>query len=212
MNRTKKTVFEVVIILILSGSIGLVYNAFSPKPLPLVRQKQEIASVSDSIIKAMMQNDSAKHVAPVLEAKSDSLVDSVPNPIKQAPSDLVRESIASVKKNFSMSKKNPTTLTYEQVKKYRFDPKFFFIDARPPELFNKGRIGNAVNIYPLQDDHDNYMKSLVKLPTDKIIVVYCDGGECELSHDVINDLKSFGFSKVLLYAGGWEEWSHKMKS
>ncbi len=83
------------------------------------------------------------------------------------------------------------------------------IDARSPEMYELGKIGNAINIFPLIEEKDEYFRTLSTLPKEKAIVIYCDGGDCDLSHLLANDLKNFGFTKIFLYVGGWEEWSRK---
>lgn len=45
------------------------------------------------------------------------------------------------------------------------------------------------------------------LPDDTTIVVYCEGGGCDSSEQVYETLKSFDFSRVRLFAGGWELWT-----
>jgi rhodanese-related sulfurtransferase len=49
------------------------------------------------------------------------------------------------------------------------------------------------------------------LPRDKTYIVYCDGGACDLSHHVAKTLIEFGFKRVFVYRGGWDEWKIKNK-
>ncbi len=100
------------------------------------------------------------------------------------------------------------TLTYDQVLKLLDNPDFIFIDARSKENYEAGHIGNASNIFPY-DDEDVYMEKIYSLPRDKKIVVYCDGGNCDLSHHLAEDLVINGYENVFIYTGGWEEWSQK---
>ena len=76
------------------------------------------------------------------------------------------------------------------------------------EDFEKGKIGNAINVYPF-DEESIYFRLLTTLPMDKLLIVYCDGGDCELSHKVCEDLFSFGYKNVFIYSQGWDEWSKK---
>ncbi len=100
------------------------------------------------------------------------------------------------------------TLTYEQVVKLLDNPDFIFIDARDKEKYEAGHIGNATNIFPYEEE-DIYMEKIYSLPRDKKIVVYCDGGNCDLSHHLAEDLVINGYENVFIYSGGWEQWSQK---
>lgn len=98
------------------------------------------------------------------------------------------------------------TLSYQQVMKIVRHPDILLIDARRPEDYEKNKIGNAINIFPDEENPD-YYEQLIMLPREKKLIVYCDGGTCDLSHHVANDLLNMGFEKVFLYYGGWEEWA-----
>jgi 3-mercaptopyruvate sulfurtransferase SseA len=99
-------------------------------------------------------------------------------------------------------------VNFEQMKKIVDHPDFFLIDARLEDMYQDSHIGNAINIYPYWDE-DRYMMALQEVPYDKTIVVYCDGGACDLSHSVAETLQQMGIEKIFLYIGGWEEWSQK---
>lgn len=103
------------------------------------------------------------------------------------------------------------TVTYEQMVKIANNPDdFFIIDARRPELYAEGYIGDAVNIFP--DDREAYISQLLDLPEDKTFICYCDGGTCDLSHQVAQQLIYLGYERVFLYLGGWEEWTRNNPS
>ena len=105
---------------------------------------------------------------------------------------------------------NSTTVSYKQILAIINNPKFLLIDARNPESYAEGHIGNAVNIYPLGDDEYAYMEQIFSLPRDKTIIIYCDGGNCDLSDEVYNTMKEADdFGNVFLYKAGWEEWIAK---
>jgi rhodanese-related sulfurtransferase len=96
-----------------------------------------------------------------------------------------------------------TTATAKQI----FDAKkALFIDARPAEQFGKGHIPGAINIYASEfQDHINELLVIRQKNPDTVLVAYCGGGLCELSHELADQLKVLGF-RVLLYTGGTEEW------
>jgi len=84
----------------------------------------------------------------------------------------------------------------------------YLIDARTPETYAKGRIRDAVNVYGGEVE-SRIQDLLAMVPRDKPILVYCDGGECELSHLVANTLTQFGYGPIYIFTGGWAEWSKR---
>jgi rhodanese-related sulfurtransferase len=79
------------------------------------------------------------------------------------------------------------------------------LDARLPEDYAAGHIPGAFNLsvdryetaYPALADT---LKSAARL------IVYCDGGDCELSHDLASMLKEQGHAAVQLFADGISGW------
>lgn len=100
------------------------------------------------------------------------------------------------------------TVTYEQMLKIINSDDFIIIDARSADYFNINKIGNAINIFPY-DDETVVMNKIFDLPQDKKIVVYCDGGNCDSSHKIAEILLNFGYDNTYIYSGGWDEWTKK---
>lgn len=80
-----------------------------------------------------------------------------------------------------------------------------FVDARPEHQFEEGYIPGAINVYA--DQWQPHIQQLIELGLETQIVVYCGGGECELSHDLADKMRSLGFKKVVVYTGGTTEWN-----
>lgn len=78
-----------------------------------------------------------------------------------------------------------------------------FIDAREPVDYAKGHIPGAVNV-PVEAYKSGKQKLLA--PKGSLVVIYCSGGDCELSHDLAKLLSKAGFQKLRIYTGGWDEW------
>ena len=83
-----------------------------------------------------------------------------------------------------------------------------FIDARDPKLYTEGHIAGAINIpfEKLSEFHDK----LDQFPKSQFIVLYCDGGDCHLSHDLAEQMNSEGWKRLAVYTGGWAEWSKEV--
>jgi len=100
----------------------------------------------------------------------------------------------------------PLQIQISRVKQF-FDAKeAVFVDARDASEYAQGHIPGAVNL-PYDDvvtDPDRLGKFD---PKGKPIIVYCGGGTCELSMNLGFALVSAGKKKVLVFMGGWPEWS-----
>jgi rhodanese-related sulfurtransferase len=85
------------------------------------------------------------------------------------------------------------------------DKKALFIDARPAAQFSEGHIPGAINVYA--EEFRDHIPQLLNYPMDTLVVAYCGGGLCELSHDLADQLRTLGFKKVVVYTGGTTEWT-----
>lgn len=81
-----------------------------------------------------------------------------------------------------------------------------FIDAREADEYAAGHIPNAIRM-----THNDAMVDPDRLRTLPVrgrpIIAYCSGGDCEASHDLARDLIGAGHHKVMVYTGGFPEWS-----
>jgi rhodanese-related sulfurtransferase len=80
-----------------------------------------------------------------------------------------------------------------------------FIDSRPKQKFSEGHILNAVSI-PLEDNKKK-LNAPFTVPLEKIIVVYCDGGDCQESLALAKLLHGRGYKNIRVFTGGWAEWA-----
>lgn len=81
------------------------------------------------------------------------------------------------------------------------------IDSRPAgRKFNPGHIHGAINI---PDDKFEQMKD--QLPQDKgaLLIFYCEGPQCLLSHNSAHKAEASGYTNVKVYANGYPEWVAK---
>jgi rhodanese-related sulfurtransferase len=82
------------------------------------------------------------------------------------------------------------------------------LDARAAPFYQQGHVPGAINL--ARDDFARDYQSLaprLKPDRDRLIVVYCSGGECHDSKLVASALMSLGFSDVRVFTGGWEQWT-----
>jgi len=206
---------EIALILIAAIVIAFAYNYSKPKPMPLLWEPKDIKTVSDDDLFGNTEpsteqtddndltddiitepsNDKANQDAQIVDDKNDLVVSR--NGIAEKENETLNPEIL---------KNSEFTVTYEQMKKIISNPDFIVIDARNPEMYAKSKIGKAINIFPY-DEEAVFMPKILDLPTDKRIVIYCDGGNCDSSHKLAEAIKTFGYKNVFIYSGGWDDWS-----
>jgi rhodanese-related sulfurtransferase len=79
-----------------------------------------------------------------------------------------------------------------------------FVDARHEFDFNLGHIKGALNV-PLKD-YDVKKSALSGVANDHLIIVYCDGAECNSSIELSVRLMKDGYRNVRIFFGGWRDW------
>ena len=80
-----------------------------------------------------------------------------------------------------------------------------FMDARDKNQFEMGHIKGAKNL-PWHAVDDYFMDIVQDLPNDTIIITYCDGESCDLSHELSLFLMKMGFNHVKILINGWSVW------
>ncbi|MCH7613835.1 MAG: rhodanese-like domain-containing protein [Candidatus Marinimicrobia bacterium] len=97
----------------------------------------------------------------------------------------------------------PVAITLTQAKEL-FDQGVIFIDARDDEYFADGHIKNAWN-------SGFFMELMFRLDSlqsrNDPVVVYCSDDECGSSEELAYDLFNEGFNKLMVFQGGWIEWT-----
>ena len=101
-----------------------------------------------------------------------------------------------------------TIVTAEQVIEMILDnPDLVVIDSRKKTEYLKGHIEGAANLL------NTHLKSedLERVAPDKntAILFYCNGIRCLRSSDSINKAKSWGYTNLIWFRGGWKEWTEK---
>ncbi len=132
-----------------------------------------------------------------------------PQPETFADDSLLTKSTESSSDEISSSDDEFKSVSYQQVKAKLNDPEVVLIDARPVEEYEENRIGNAMSCFPYLDEAEFMQIILEQIPRDKIYIIYCHGGNCDLSHMVAERMKAFEFTDIFIYTAGWEEWSKK---
>lgn len=82
------------------------------------------------------------------------------------------------------------------------------LDARPEIFYRLGHVPEAISL-PREDFENAYSKykSLLEFNKERTIVVYCSESSCEDSDMVADALLKLAYHHVLVFKGGWDEWS-----
>ena len=80
-----------------------------------------------------------------------------------------------------------------------------FLDARDKGLFEQGRIKGAKSL-PWHSVDDHFIDIVEGIVNDTLIITYCGGETCDLSHKLALFLKEMGFSNVKILVNGWTVW------
>ena len=80
-----------------------------------------------------------------------------------------------------------------------------FLDARTPAEYDQGHIQGAVNL-PWHDVDNSFETVIMTLDPEAMVITYCDGDACSLSHDLAEFLKDSGFTRVKVLVNGWTLW------
>lgn len=205
-TRRAGVVREAGMIVLFALGLAVTYNLMSPKPLAWIKPTYVSTAVDDTAINAVLKNTAtpASPTAPTNVA---------PQPIASQPAtppttkaEPVKAEPVKVEQTATSTSK---TVNLAQFKKLIASPSTLLVDARMQDKYDVAHIGNAINIFGAEvEQHVPDILNL-NLPMDKVIVVYCDGGHCELSHRVANVFMTLGYKNVFVYTGGWEEWSTK---
>ncbi len=197
---------EISIIILGSVLLAFGFNAFRAKPMPLIYKKEKpiefteaelFGDIPQSVDATLIKNNETTLVDTSKQVNQQIIAQNAETPkIESIPKVADNNADASLLK----------TVTYKQMLQIISNDNFFIIDARSAENYNKAHIGNAVNIFPY-DEESVVVQKIFELPQNKKIVIYCDGGQCDSSHELAKMIINFGFKNVYLYAGGWEEWS-----
>jgi len=103
---------------------------------------------------------------------------------------------------------HPQIISLEEFRDLVENKKAIVLDARPEIFHRLGHVPGAISL-PREDFENVYAKykGLLESYRDQAIAVYCSGSNCEDSDMVANGLVKLGCHRVLVFKGGWDQWS-----
>jgi rhodanese-related sulfurtransferase len=88
-----------------------------------------------------------------------------------------------------------------------------FVDSRSPEDFAAGHIPGALSVpldgiqHPGKTKAGSDSAGLPEFPDAQILVIYCEGGDCQTSISLAKVILENGHQDIRIFTGGWAEWS-----
>ena len=209
--------------------VAIGFNLFSATGVPWVRTMPQGQAISNDellgedtaavattpppqIDTASHDSAAAQHhdsAAAIAAAEKQRVEDSL-KAARKAAADSIQKAKAAeaqMKDAENVQKGVVKEITTDQAKMLFDRKKGFWIDARPADLYAQGHIPRAINIFP--EELRKHINDLPASDLNTLIVVYCNGGLCELSHELANSLVAMGFTRVVVYTGGEAEWRER---
>ena len=195
-----------------SSLLGICVNYFNPAGIPLIREKLELKWANDSLFNEI-NRDPDSTVTDTIKIISQKIPDNNHPEIVDDKTVGKEQDTKTIRKNeIESENKNKTEeIAFTEPKAIHLEQAYTlfkkgvtFIDARDENDYLAGHIKNSINI-PF-DDFDNHKKKLDKLSTNKPLVLYCAGTDCDLSILLGNLLFEMGYKQVYVFFGGWVDW------
>ncbi|MCX6141066.1 MAG: rhodanese-like domain-containing protein [Candidatus Kapabacteria bacterium] len=200
------TVREAGILLLCAIGLAFGFNITNSKSITWIKKEYEKVTATTS--------DIDKYLPPKATTPADTLATSTPATTPKTSTGVVDKAVVKpvIEKteppSFVAEPGVVREITYDQFVRLMASTPYYLIDARGAEKYAESHIGNAVNFYGA--DVESRIPDLLNfVPHDKVILIYCDGGECELSHHVADVLKQFNYGPIFIFSGGWAEWKKK---
>lgn len=202
------TLLEAGFLILVSLGLAIGFNAMNPKSITWMKKEFEKVVATDDEIMGYLDTPT-ETTTPPIDVKESETAPIVAEADKPLTPDLKKPEPVEVepkKPTFEAQPGMVREINIKQFKKLMAGP-HYIIDARTAEAYSKGHIGNAVNFFGGEAEA-LIEPMLSQVPTDRVIMIYCDGGpECELSHHIADVLKQFGYGPMFIYMGGWNEWN-----
>ena len=129
------------------------------------------------------------------------------NQVRESPLSFLKTKVevVSVLKSTRSKTSEPSIIGIDlELAEKLFEEKTLFVDARAEESYNEGHIPNAICF----DDFDLLVEKLENtIGMDDQFIVYCSDSDCGSSEDLSYELQSYGYNNILLFNGGWKEWT-----
>lgn len=105
----------------------------------------------------------------------------------------------------SVYQESSLVILFEQARERFEDASVLFVDARPDFEYQEGHIAGSLSL-PLDQAQTRVFDVIDQLYGRELIITYCDGEGCNLSHDLAVFLQDMGVEEVRVLVNGWTLW------
>lgn len=218
VKPSSSMLFEAGLLVIAAITLAAVFNSMNPKQIPWMKKEYERTQISDRELEKFLgglapsEQPTAMGAAPEPSAEVAVMVSGKAEPAATGtPTTTEKQAAQSViqkpSNTFTAEPGLVREIGHDAFVRFMNAGPYHLIDARGAEKFAEGHIANAVNIFG--GEVQSRIPDIMQTPRDRVILIYCDGGECELSHHVADVLKQFNYGPIFIYTGGWAEWKTK---
>ncbi len=103
------------------------------------------------------------------------------------------------------TKESVIYLEFEDMQAIINNKDIIIVDARDDDFYYAGHIPGAINI-PLQEVESFIHDFISRISFETSVIIYCEGYGCDMGERLAVILEDFGFSNLMVYDGGIEEW------
>jgi histidine triad (HIT) family protein len=211
---TSTMLFEGGLLIIAAIALAAVFNSMNPKQIPWVKKEYERTQISNKELEKFLGSPApTAQTAPVTAAPERSAALA-----GETSSATPAQAVSTEKPAAQTISEKPTNtfvaepglvreIGHDAFVRFINAGPYHLIDARGAEKYAEGHIAGATNIFG--GEVQSRIPDIMQTPRDRVILIYCDGGECELSHHVADVLKQFNYGSIFIYTGGWAEWKTK---
>jgi len=224
---TSTAVFDVAVFVLVAIGLAIGFNAMNPKAIAWIKPEFERQVATQNDINKYVQNTASPTTQTQQQAQQPQ-VQPTTDTARKTTTLAVNTATATTAQSTTAAQNATSTqpaaaapaftpepgvvreISYDMFVRLLEGSKHYLIDARSAEKFAQGHINGAANYFG-GEVQSRIPDLLSNVPRDRVVLIYCDGGECELSHHVADVLKQFGYGPIFIYTGGWAEWTSKRK-
>ena len=205
------------VLIAVGAALGVGYNLVSPKPVPWTYKAPPTISLDDDA-DSTAHGDAPPETAPPVTGEAVSMApDSAPEPGEGHPSmaqvgsdtppDPDADLIPPAENLYPDIPESefPIEAGINKIKRFYDRGGLLVLDSRESTDYAMGHIKGA-----LSTPHDEYVADVEWLDATaqdpRPIMIYCDGGDCELSINLAFALCQSGHRKVLVFKEGYPAW------
>lgn len=184
-------------IALICGAIGALFNIVNPLGIE-IKEKQSV-QISDKIKEYLDSVNKKKKTAKKTNLKK--IVNPVTSEVK------INYSVTEEIKLINDQNKEIViqSIDLKKAKELFDNGVVIFVDARPEYRYIEKHIKGAVSLSASRFIVQ-YEQVKDQITKDTPLVVYCNNSGCKLSEQVAKYLKEKGYTQLMVFTGGWDEW------